>query len=212
MKKINKRETPIFFEEYKRKNKSVHYDDLDKSDEGKLVRSRLKEHLISEQHGICCYCCKTIDKDKSHNEHIKPRSSYSRYSMDYNNIVVSCSPQGNVVTCGANKGNKYDESKFVSPLDEDCEEHFRFNTDGTIEGITEKGKYTVELLNLDCYRLKESRATLYKECCLLAKNCGKKQVYDCYIKENDGKYPRHIDMVEYFYNHGYFDEDIVCIE
>ncbi len=82
---------------------------------------------------ICCYCCGSLEKGPSsaHNEHVKPQSSYPNDSMDYGNLLASCN-NGN--TCGAAKRDTYDDRYFVSPLREDCEDHFSFSQDGRIRG------------------------------------------------------------------------------
>jgi uncharacterized protein (TIGR02646 family) len=100
--------------------------------------------------------------DDSLNEHIHPEDYYPNETMDCGNIVVSCANDNKI--CGPMKDNKYDEKLFVSPLDDDCEEHFAFFPNGEIVGVTDKGKYTASLLGLDSsYKLKQARAAVYKK-------------------------------------------------
>ncbi len=42
---------------------------------------------------------------------------------------------------------------MISPLIEDCEQHFDYKENGEIVGLTEEGKATIKNLNLDCKRL-----------------------------------------------------------
>ena len=152
---IEQADEPDFWKQFKRKHKSVKYNDLDKTDEGKEVRKRIRKFNVDQQHGLCAYCCKRIDFNASLNEHIKPQGvgKYANLSMDYRNIIASCKTEDGalVSTCSAHKRNQYDEKLFVSPLDKECESHFTFYPDGTIVPLTDKAKYTIDLLNLNSY-------------------------------------------------------------
>lgn len=101
------------------------------------------------------------------------------------------------------KDNEYSEELFISPLDEDCESHFEYFPDGSIRGITEKGKYTIELLGLNEYSLKDARKCQYASCESMR---NKQLIYEYYIKPYDGKNEQFVDMIKYFYNKGFFDE------
>lgn len=143
--------------EFKRKNPKADYD----SAEFKPYIPRLNEALVKEQKYLCAYCCAKIDTEKSHNEHIEPRhpkNGVSRRSLDYYNLVASCYGFQGEKTCGLKKGNDYDEKQFVSPLDSSCENIFHYYPNGKIEG----DEYTVELLNLDSYKLRQAREAVYK--------------------------------------------------
>ena len=205
--KIIKKPEPEFWRDFKKKYPKKTYNDLGKSEEGKELRAKIRDFMIKNQKGLCCYCCKSIDSDNSHNEHIKPRSVFHELSMEYQNIVVSCTtPAGKELSCGYAKCNKYDESLFVSPLDDDCEKHFKFLPDGRILAKSEKGDYTIKLLNLWNPDLTKARKAHLKDCEKSAK-LGKEFFYEYYIAENDGILPRFVDMVKFFYDDGYFDFD-----
>ena len=203
--RIIKDTEPEFWSEYKKRHPGDNYEALDNSEEGRETRRMLRQHLIMHQKYICAYCSKRISLDESLNEHIKPQNAplYAAYSMDYNNIVASCKTEGAAATCGARKSNKYDEKLFVSPLDEDCESHFKYYPDGTIEGTTEKGRETIAVLNLNSYKLKVGRKARYKECLVMD---DKDLVKMYYIEPRGGKYESYADMVRYFYNKGEFDK------
>lgn len=116
---------------------------------------------MKEQKYLCAYCCGRIDKEKSHNEHIEPRNpkqGTSKRSLDYSNLVASCYGFQGERTCGTQKGNDYDEKQFVSHLNSECEEVFRYLPNGKIEGDT----YTINLLNLNSYKLRKAREAVYK--------------------------------------------------
>lgn len=201
MKQIIKGDIPSFWKTYVRKHPNEFYLEKGDIEEKKDVIKRLRKYMLEEQKGICCYCCASLEYENAHNEHIRPRDSYPDLSMDYNNMLASCRNRN---TCGMKKGSQFEEKKFVSPLEHGCEDEFIFEPDGTIVGKTIRGIYTVNLLNLNTYALKAARQALYKQCCDMAQN-GKECVKEYYIDARDGKLPRFVDMVEYFYNRGDFD-------
>lgn len=183
MQRIIKDEEPDFWKTYRRRNPKCTYNDLDKNDNGKAVRRKIRGHMIKQQNYICAYCCKRINEDSAANEHIRPKGDpkYMSLSMDYNNLVASCKT---FKTCTMKKDNEYSEELFISPLDEDCESHFEYFPDGSIRGITEKGKYTIELLGLNEYSLKDARKCQYASCESMR---NKQLIYEYYIKPYDGK-------------------------
>jgi len=200
MKRINKDETPLFWSNYYLHNKGIRYDNADEK-----IKLNLRQHMLGVQKNICAYCCAQInDISKAHNEHIKPKDLFPKLSMEYDNLVVSWTTQGKDATCGMHKGNDYDEKLFVSPLSEDCESHFRFEQNGKVTGISKAGEYTIELLNLNEYRLVTGRRTLIEQM-MQCKDIGKEYIQQFYIDEIDGKLPRFVDVAEYFMRMGYFD-------
>ena len=83
MKKINKQESPQWFEDWKKNfkvanNREPHYkndfstDDMD----GVNRRRKLRECLVDEQGEICCYCMRKITTVLSHVEHFLPKDSF----------------------------------------------------------------------------------------------------------------------------------------
>lgn len=205
MKKIIKDQAPAFWTKFIRRHPTIRYDDLNATKEGRQLKADIRLHMIQNQQFLCAYCCKIIKADNSHNEHIKPRSLYPNLSMEYNNLLASCSTSN---TCGMKKLSQYN-SNFISPLREDCESHFQFEPNGRIIGITERGKYTVTLLNLNSFSLVDARSALYDECEMMAKQCGKEYILEYYIQPVDGHLPRFVDMVQFFYSNGFFDADDV---
>lgn len=205
MRKIVKDDTPEFWKRYILHNKKIYYDSADKKQ-----KLDLRKHMLKVQGYICAYCCACIDERNSHNEHIKPKAGhrYPNLSMDYKNLLVSCTTKGSkrTSTCGMHKGDEYDE-QFVSPLESDCAEHFCFEVDGRVKGITPRGVYTVELLNLNAYKLVNSRKALIDEM-NICRDYGKEFVQQNYIDEHDGRLPRFVDMTEYLLKQGYFDGNI----
>jgi uncharacterized protein (TIGR02646 family) len=111
------------------------YKDLNESEEGKKARAEIRKTLSQEQGYICCYCCRTLDPNDSHIEHLRPQESYDHLSLEYNNLLVSCQgklPNNEPRHCGMAKDAWFDEDLMVSPLSEDCEEFFEYSLAGEI--------------------------------------------------------------------------------
>lgn len=135
------------------------------------VKHELHAALMAEQGFICCYCEMRIEVGSSHPEHIHPRSRNPvEKQLDYENLLASCGRESAerrdrsqpVVPrhCGIRKADWYDQSKFVSPLDDDCEECFRYAADGQIVLSTVRpiaAKQTIQRLALDIDKLTAMR-------------------------------------------------------
>lgn len=195
---IKRHEEPQFWSEYKQKHPSEDYNDLQNTEEGRIVRNKLREYNIDQQHGLCAYCCKGIELDNSLNEHIMPRGigEYSVLSMEYSNIIVSCNVEGKDATCSAAKKNIY-SSMFVSPLEEDCEDHFEFNTSGEIVSDSDRGKYTIDVLNLNSYRLCNARKAQLRVCDSYNDPDMVKKIFLEY--DDDNRLQPYADIIKYFY-------------
>ena len=115
--------------------------------------------------------------------------------MDYSNLMVSCTSDN---TCGRAKENRYNPLTFVSPLMENCKDHFRFLTDGRIEGVTNEGADTIEYLNLNAYYLVQARKQQYKNCCDMPQYMGKDFVFEEYVQVKDGRLPRFVHQARRF--------------
>lgn len=204
MRFIHDRTEPDFWKEYKRNHRRDTYNDLGATADGAQIRSALREHLVQSQNYLCAYCCKQIETNSALNEHIKPKgvARYTRFSMDYDNLIASCITEGKDSTCGARKGNQYNEALFISPLQEDCNDHFSFAMNGEIIGTTEKGRYMIDLLNLNSYRLKQARAATIKACFAYPEENWIKNYY--LTPDAEGKLSQFADMIEKYYQDGFF--------
>lgn len=121
--------------------------------------------------------------------------------MEYDNIVANCRGDLPEPTCSTRKKNAFNEKLFVSPLDTDCESHFAFAPNGEVYGTTEQGKYTIELLGLNAYRLKMARYAMIQSC----DNYGDAElVRELFLIQADGKLGRFADAIQYLYDKGYF--------
>ena len=159
---ITKQAEPASFATWKANNPTATYkDDLKKERE---IKKELKKSLIEEQHHLCCYCECRIRRDNSHIEHFKPKGDprYSHLQLDYNNLHASCGKDRSGSAeehCGHKKYNEY-KNELVSPLEADCADHFTYNISGEISHTSERGKITIDLLNLNSASLKLRRKKL----------------------------------------------------
>lgn len=153
MKYIKKSAAPKSLEEYK-KTAGASFKDLDKNHTN--IKREIKNSLIAEQGGICCYCGTRIDRTNSAIEHFKPKDDnrFPELQLEYSNLLASClggqiDRQTNKrfpLCCDANKKNRVIE---VSPTDPNCELYFKYDDDGNIYGTTPEACYAVQILNLN---------------------------------------------------------------
>lgn len=127
------------------------------------VKSTVKQRLLEEQGGLCCYTGRRVNEQSSHIEHFKPQSLCREHEdIDYNNLLAAF-PGDKERRCayGAHaKDDWYDETLLISPLHSSCEGYFRFNQYGQIRANNEKdqrAKETIKRLRLDDHSLTELR-------------------------------------------------------
>lgn len=139
MRKINKCGEPQKLTAWKRGNPSGRYADLQEPE-----RQAIRTHCASEQMYLCAYCCKTINGDSTDtvNEHVEPRSVAPNKELDINNIVASCSTKGQC--------DDSHKAKIIplTPLMSACENELRFSVSGRVEGLTDRAKSSIAILNL----------------------------------------------------------------
>ena len=203
LRKIVKHEEPLEVVEWKKKfknknNRKPNFEDLFKDLE---IKQNLKNGLIAEQNNLCGYCCGELinpkDDSKSHIEHIKPKAvaKYANLSLEYTNLMASCTTKGKNRHCGAAKEDDYDEKLFISPYDEQCEKHFAYKAaQGIIEGKDEKAVYMITLLKLDDEVLNNARKTAYQTSGIAYKNEDELKKYINVLKKKDCSIP-YCDML-----------------
>lgn len=161
MKYIKKGDVPLFFREWRiGKGRSLNnWNDFSQNYHD--VYQELKEHLLSEQLSLCCYCESCIESKNRHIEHLKPKSSYQNQVFDFDNLLVSCDEKDH---CGHKKLGQY-FAGFVSPMASDCERRFIYTERGEIIPTDEDdadAKKTIEILGLNDKKLKGSRKAIIK--------------------------------------------------
>ena len=173
MLKVNKKDEPEFFSEFKKKEKPKDWKDLDFEIKRKLKNYMLDNEQKIDNKSYCPYCeiilfsenkDSTEDKEdkECHIEHIKPKSKFGNLTFDYRNFLTSCSDKN---TCGQSKGNKWD-NLFINPVAENPEKYFSYKvrTGEIVPKIAngfeyEKAIKTIEILNLNEDNLCEYRKT-----------------------------------------------------
>jgi uncharacterized protein (TIGR02646 family) len=101
------------------------------------VKSDVAASLLKEQGYICCYCGIAIKRQHCHIEHFRPKSLYKDSTYVYTNLISSCQGEDEKrprtpVHCGHTKGNWFDETLMVSPLNPDCASYFKYSGSGEI--------------------------------------------------------------------------------
>jgi uncharacterized protein (TIGR02646 family) len=128
-------------------------------------KADLHQALLQEQMFCCCYCGVEIDASNSHIEHFRPQEKYEPLALDYQNLHASCLrtlQKFPVVPlhCGHNKANEFDEGEFISPLEADCEQRFRFLLTGQIQSDNSEDHHAhrmIDVLALDIAHLNNRR-------------------------------------------------------
>ena len=172
MLKVNKKDEPEFFSEFKKKEKPKDWKDLDFEIKRKLKKYMLENEQKIDNKSYCPYCeiilfsenkDSTEDKEdkECHIEHIKPKSKFGNLTFDYRNFLISCSENK---TCGHSKQSIWDDKLFINPVEENPEEYFSYDIrTGKIipkkeNGLDyEKAVKTIEILNLNENKLCEYR-------------------------------------------------------
>ncbi len=138
MRKITKGIEPAELTNWKRKNPRGRYDDL-----SHLERGAINEATRKEQFGLCAYCCKKIGESDSMNEHVEAQNIAKNRTLDFNNIVASCTTPKQ---CDAAHGS---QPLPLTPLMDECETELKFYFSGDVEGLTDRAKQAIDVLKLD---------------------------------------------------------------
>jgi uncharacterized protein (TIGR02646 family) len=147
MRKITKGLEPVELTAWKRKNpKHKKYDDL-----SHIERQAINEATRSEQFGLCAYCCDMINEENSMNEHVEAQSLNQNRTLDFNNIVASCTTRG--------RCDKAHQSQPLplTPLMTECETELRFEKSGAVNGLTTRATEAIRVLGLDTKAIREER-------------------------------------------------------
>ncbi|UYA62530.1 hypothetical protein NAL19_4529 [Pectobacterium sp. F1-1] len=139
MRKITKGAEPASLTVWKRTYPTGRYDDLSSA-----ARQDIRDACTKEQFGLCAYCCKRIsgDNNDTMNEHVQARNSAPQRSLDFTNIVASCTTPNQ---CDAAHGS---QSFSLTPLIAECETELAFMISGRVTGTTLRAQETIQVLNL----------------------------------------------------------------
>lgn len=168
MRFIKKIQSPAFFEQEKCDFPLT--EDSPWEDFKNPCKTRFKQFLVKEQHGLCGYCECDLSSTSSHIEHIAPRERYKHLKFSYENLLVSCDGRllcsgamKNKESCGHRKDNEYDDQLFMNPVElPEITRYFYFDseTGAIMPSKCEQDKaanYTIRVLNLDAQYLRSAR-------------------------------------------------------
>ena len=168
MRHINKAvEEPPELAEYKR-TPGVNYRGAPK-----VVKDAIRRDGLRDQYGVCCYCCGPLPREVhlQQIEHLVAQSVDSTRTLDWSNLLISCSSgrpelepaRRSEYTCDDRKA---DNPLPISPLDPDCEAHFLYvrETGAVLAHENDvDSERTISVLNLDCLRLRRGRLAAMDE-------------------------------------------------
>ena len=181
------------------------------------VKEELRNSLIKEQGGLCCYCGKRVLPDyHSVIEHLLPKGlkQYSHLQLEYNNLLCSCDG-GESDRTGKTKVQKrvfppYCDSKKnnrvikISPLDENCESCFLYDDEGHIYGKTAEAEETIEILGLDCstlVNLRKAAIDAYSKVFLPSDDDWEAEIAFLKMRSTDGYFRPFCFAVIYYIQH-----------
>lgn len=144
MRKIDKEQELASLAAFKRRHPHARYHDLPDDEEGQAIRQHIREACTAEQFHLCAYCCQAISgtSEDTMNEHVEARDLAPNRTMDFSNLVASCKTPKQ---CDAAHGS---QPLPLSPLMPECETELRFRWSGRVEGLTERAKEAIRVLNL----------------------------------------------------------------
>ena len=164
MKYIKKTFPPTSLEKYKTIERAC-YDDMPPE-----TKDEVRNSLINEQGWLCCYCGKRIVPDHlSVIEHLLPKGipQFSHLQLEYGNLLCSCDGgendrKGKTKTEKREFPQHCDDKKNnailkITPLDNNCEEHFSYDEEGNIYGDNSEADDAINVLGLDCSTLTHLR-------------------------------------------------------
>jgi uncharacterized protein (TIGR02646 family) len=138
MRTIDKGPEPPGLVAWKRRNRRKRYPDLPD-----VQRREIRQQALEEQFYLCAYCCQSIaDIDDCHNEHVEAQQLSPNRTLDFTNIVASCNTRKQ---CGAAHKSQV---LPLTPLMPECEIELRFKISGRVEGLSERARESIQVLNL----------------------------------------------------------------
>jgi uncharacterized protein (TIGR02646 family) len=143
VRKIEKGNEPVSLYEFKRDNPRGCYEDLTRLKRPDIRRD-IREACAQEQLYLCAYCCQEISGTNADtmNEHVEAQSLAPNRTLDFSNIVASCTAPRQ---CDAAHRS---QPLPLTPLMPECETELRFKLSGRVEGLTDRAREAIRVLNL----------------------------------------------------------------
>jgi len=145
------------------------------------AKREIHNNLTPLQNGLCIYCEERLDKYGFHIEHILSKSLNPILTFEYTNLSLSCIENGSIsnettlnsISCGhapLKRENRYNTNLFIKPTEIGCNALFQYKMNGEIipaDGISThdilRVQHTIDVLNLNCLRLKRDRREIINE-------------------------------------------------
>ncbi|MDQ7016169.1 MAG: TIGR02646 family protein [Gammaproteobacteria bacterium] len=137
MRKINKGQEPESLTQWKRSKPVGNYQNITAK-----VRQDIRAACVVEQFYLCAYCCQSIAVDRAINEHVEARRIAPNRDLDFSNIVASCDDRNQ---CDNAHGS---QPLPLTPFMRVCETELKFKISGRVEGLTDRARETIRVLNL----------------------------------------------------------------
>lgn len=130
---------PPSLAQYKTRNPRAIYTDL--SD---VERQDIRTACLKQQYYLCAYCCQSISGVglDCMNEHVEARRIAPNRSLDFSNIVASCTTPNQ---CDDSHGS---QPLLLTPFMDECETEFEFKLSGRVKGKTPQAVAAIKVLNL----------------------------------------------------------------
>lgn len=183
MRRITKGEAPASFTDWVRRkpagqDENQWFEALYQQQQWNIV-SELSQTNAREQYYLCAYCCDRITGERADtmNEHVEARKLNRSRSLDHLNIVASCKTKKQ---CDAAHGS---QPLPLTPLMAECETELRFKLSGRVEGLTDRAREAIRVLNLGD-KEKNNKALIEK----------RKQLVDGLIWLNYGQDPNQLQL------------------
>ncbi|HDZ8837456.1 TPA: hypothetical protein RUW99_001075 [Aeromonas veronii] len=139
MRKIDKGQEPDSLSAFKRRHPLARYPDVSDAE-----RQEIRHTCAAEQFYLCAYCCQRISgtNEDTMNEHVEAQDRAPNRTLDFSNLVASCrTPK----QCDAAHGA---QPLPLTPLMPECETELRFKLSGRVDGLTERAREAIRVLNL----------------------------------------------------------------
>lgn len=153
MKHITKAHEPHSLTQYRLQQHSSY--------EGYPAKNDLRNSLIDEQGGICCYCMRRVTVQNMKIEHWACQHNHPDKQLEYQNLLAACDggegAAKHLQHCDTHKG---DEDIKIRPADpnHNCENFIRYQADGPIYSNDARINNDLDrVLNLNLQRMCHSR-------------------------------------------------------
>lgn len=139
MRKIDKGQEPDSLSAFKRRHPLARYPDVSDAE-----RQEIRHTCAAEQFYLCAYCCQRISgtNQDTMNEHVEAQDRAPNRTLDFSNLVASCTTPKQ---CDAAHGA---QPLPLTPLMPECETELRFKLSGRVDGLTERAREAIRVLNL----------------------------------------------------------------